>query len=202
MNARMRGFTLIELLIAMLLITLALTIAFAALRLGTRSLERTDRLADTLEELRITRIVVQRHLAQARPLLEMADGQLNFRGEAQELEFVAPAPLQAERIAGLYHYRLHIEHDAQGGQLMLDYQPYTAGPLRNWSSDHETTLLLDHLTTAAFSYYNPQPQQEEWLARWDDNERLPRLVRVTLGRSSGPEEQLEMVVMLPIERAR
>ncbi|HEY0721304.1 MAG TPA: prepilin-type N-terminal cleavage/methylation domain-containing protein [Gammaproteobacteria bacterium] len=203
MNAKTAGFTLIELLIAMLLITLALTISFAALRLGTRSLERTDRLADTLEELRVTRIVVQRHLAQARPLLEMTtDPHVSFRGEAQKLEFVAPAPTQGERLAGLYQYRLHFERGAQGEQLLLDYQPYAPGPLRSWPPQPETALLLDHIEAGAFSYYNAAPEEAEWLDLWHDNEHLPRMVRVTLARNTAPGERMEMVVMLPTERAR
>ncbi|HEY0633948.1 MAG TPA: prepilin-type N-terminal cleavage/methylation domain-containing protein [Gammaproteobacteria bacterium] len=203
MKGRARGFTLIELLIGLMLITMALTIAFAALRLGIRALERTDLLAGELEELRIARTVLQRHLTQARPLQEASSAPaLNFRGELRLLEFVAPAPAQHERLAGLYHYRLRFDSSAADEQLLLDYQPYTPGPAYNWSGDHETTPLLSHIAAGQFSYYGAEPGRQEWLERWSDTARLPRMVRVTLVRGASRDEPLELVLMLPTERAR
>jgi general secretion pathway protein J len=201
---RVGGFTLIELIIAMALIGMALAIGFAALRLAARSMESTDRLVNDLEELRVAQAVVQRQLSQALPLREsVTERQVNFHGEIQQVEFVAPAPSQGERMVGLYRYRLRMAMEGEKQGLLLEYQPYVPGPSHDWPDTTESTLLVSNIKECEFSYFGvDQGAVEEWQTSWDDMERMPRMVRVAMLRGAQGDAPLELVVALPVERGR
>lgn len=201
---RADGFTLIELIIAMALIGMALAIGFSALRLAARSMESTDRLVNDLEELRVARAVVQRQLSQALPLREsLVERQINFHGESQQLEFIAPAPAQGERLAGLYQYRLRMATKGEKQGLLLEYQPYEPGLPRDWPLNAESTLLVSNIKECEFSYFGiDQGEVEEWQTSWSRMERMPRMVRVAMLRGAEGTAPLELVVALPVERGR
>lgn len=203
MNARRTGgFTLIEMIIALALIGMALAIGFAALHLAARSMESTDRLVEELETMRVTYTVMQRQLSQARPLRDVpAQRQVSFHGEGQQLDFVAPAPLQGERLVGLYRYRLRFVPAGAAMDLLLEYQPYAPDAARAWQGTVEAERLVEGIRAGEFSYYGiGRDEAEGWQPRWNGEERLPRLVRITLLREGGAEP-LELVVALPVERA-
>lgn len=198
------GFTLIELIIAMALIGMALAIGFSALRLAARSMESTDRLVNDLEELRVARAVVQRQLSQALPVREsLVERQVNFNGESQQLEFIAPAPSQGDRLVGLYRYRLRMATKEKQQGLLLEYQPYEPGPPRDWPHNAETTLLVSNIKECEFSYFGiDQGAVEEWQTSWSRMERMPRMVRIAMLRGAEGNAPLELVVALPVERGR
>lgn len=204
MLRHVNGFTLIELIIAMALIGMALAIGFSALRLAARSMESTDRLVNDLEELRVARAVVQRQLSQALPVREsLVERQVNFHGESQQLEFIAPAPSQGERLVGLYRYRLRLATKGEQQGLLLEYQTYEPGPPRDWPINTESTLLVSNIKECEFSYFGiDQGEVEEWQASWSRMERMPRMVRVAMLRGAAGDAPLELVVALPVERGR
>jgi general secretion pathway protein J len=201
---RADGFTLLELIIAMALIGMALALGFSALRLAARSMESTDRLVNDLEELRVARAVVQRQLSQALPLREsLTERQVNFHGEIQQVEFIAPAPSQGERMVGLYRYRLRMATKGETQGLLLEYQPYEPGPPRDWPPSAESTLLVSNIKECEFSYFGiDQGEVAEWQTRWSRVERMPRMVRVAMLRGAEGTTPLELVVALPVERGR
>lgn len=198
-----RGFTLIELIIALALIGMAMAIGFAALRLAVRSMESTDRLVEELETMRVAYTVMQRQLPQARPLREVStQREVSFHGEGRQLDFVAPAPLQGERLMGLYRYRLRFEPAGEAMNLLLEYQPYAPGAAPAWQGAVESELLMGGIGTGEFSYFGAgRDEVEGWQPRWNAEERLPRMVRITLLRKGAGSEPLELVVALPVERA-
>lgn len=203
--ARSGGFTLLELLIGLVLLAITLTIAFAALRFSGRSLERTDALVGDIEEIRVARSVMQRQLAQARPLIrETPQRRMAFRGEPQQLEFVAPVPAQDGRLAGMYHYRLHFVVAANGTQLVLDYQPYTPDGTLDWREGHDREVLAQGLAGGGFSYFGQARAQEaeEWVEHWPVAEAMPLLVQVHLARGAGRVPWPELVVPLRAHRVR
>jgi len=202
MNSRRAdGFTLIELIIAVALIGMAFAMGFAALRLAARSMESTDRLVNDLEELRVARTVVQRQLSQALPLRESpGERQVNFHGEVQQLEFIAPAPSQGERMMGLYRYRLHVAAHGPERGLLLEYQPYAPGTVSDWSAASAPALLVNDIKACEFSYFGVnQGDTEEWQSSWVGVARMPRMVRIVMIRGHGSSEPLELVVALPVE---
>lgn len=204
MNAARRpsGFTLIELLIAVALLAIMLTLAFAGLRFSSRSMERTEAAVEEMEALRIASTVVQRLVAQARPLpQEGTRRQAVFRGEADAVEFVAPVPVQEERLAGLYHYRLRFAPAADGVRLLLDYRTYLAGAPTDWDDAADSVVLMDGLGGGSFSYFGAAPEEAGggWSARWVAQEELPHLLRLQLERHPG-QSWPELVVPLHARR--
>jgi general secretion pathway protein J len=203
--ARSGGFTLLELLIGLVLLAITLTIAFAALRFSGRSLERTDALVGDIEEIRVARSVMQRQLAQARPLIhETPQRRMAFRGEPQQLEFVAPVPAQDGRLAGMYHYRLHFVVAANGTQLVLDYQPYIPDGTLDWREGHDSAVLAQGLAGGGFSYFGQARAQEaeEWIEHWPVAEAMPLLVQVQLAHGADRVPWPELVVPLRAHRVR
>jgi len=200
---RSAGFTLIELIIALALISMALALGFAALRIAARSMEKTDRLVNELEELRVVSSVVQQQLSQARPLREsLTTRQINFNGDSQQLEFVASAPAQGGRLTGLYRYRLRFITSGEEQKLLLEYQPYAPG-LTQWSSSVDSTVLMNGIKAGEFAYFGASKEApEEWQMSWRGVDHMPRLVRLAMVRNVTSEEPLEWVVALPVERGR
>ncbi len=63
----------------------------------------------------------------------------------------------------------------------------------------ETAVLLDEVAAVAFSYYGVRDGGEdaEWTDRWDDQDRLPFLVRIRIGfhdadRRTWPEQTVAL----------
>ena len=198
---RARGFTLIELVVALALVGMALAIAFGALRFATRSWERTDVLADELEDARVTRAVVRRLLVQVQPVLEDPAGlALLFRGDARHLEFVAPTPVQDGRLAGLYQYRLRVVQTPDRHALLMEYRPYHPGLAADWLEPAGTSLLVDHLAAGRFTYRAAGGPDDGagWQARWEETVRLPALVRLELAREQAVSGWPPLVVALPV----
>ncbi len=195
-----RGFTLMEMMIAMALIGMALTIAFAALRFASRSWERTDELGGELDQLRIACNVVRRQLSQIQPIKpDEAKRNLLFQGGGLWLEFVAPSPVQDGRLAAFYRYRLRFVSEAQGKALLLEYRPYLPGDDPGWQEEVDSSLLLTGLQAGRFSYFKTTPQQESgWQALWDVPERLPGMVRMELQLPEQSAPWPALVVALPV----
>lgn len=198
MRRRAAGFTLVELMIAIVLTAIIFTLGFGALRLATEGWGRTDRLVTRASDLRTVGELLRREVAQMVP--EQADDEtraISFVGAAQELAFIAPAPSQSGRLAGLYRYRFHFAATADGSALVLDYRPYEPGVAPGWEGEHETAMLLPAVAEGSFAYYGRrEPDQDpEWLAHWDDPARLPERVRLALQPAgAAPWPELEFPV--------
>jgi general secretion pathway protein J len=196
-----RGFTLMEMMIAMALIGMALTIAFAALRFASRSWERTAELGAEFDQLRIATQVVRRQLAQVQAIKpDETKRELLFHGGSQTLEFVAPAPVQDGRLAALYHYRLRFGSDEQGTALVLEYRPYRPGETQAWQGEVDSSLLAGGLQGGRFSYYPATPLQagSPWQPQWDKPEQLPRMVRMELQLPGQTQPWPAVVAVLPV----
>lgn len=195
-----RGFTLMEMMIAMALIGMALTIAFAALRFASRSWERTDALGGELDQLRIAYNVVRRQLAQAQAIKpDEARRVLLFHGGPLSLEFVAPAPVQDGRLAALYRYRFRFVKEEQGTGLLLEYRPYHPGDDPGWQGEVDTSHLLEGLQGGRFSYFTVSPKQQgDWQAMWDKPESLPSMVRMEVQLRPQSTPWPALIALLPV----
>ena len=198
------GFTLMEMMIAMVLVGMALTIAFSSLRFAIRSWERTDALESDLEQLRIATSVVRRQLNQVVAIRPVeASRKLQFSGAPHALEFVAAAPVQNGRLAALYRYRLRFSAEERGKALWLDYRPWHPGEDSGWEGRAESSLLVSGLVRGEFAYFAQTPLREEplWQPVWDKPERLPVMVRMSLHLKERSAPWPALVVMLPVTGA-
>ncbi len=189
MSARWeRGFTLLELLIAMTLLGLLMLGLFGGLRLGARVWEASDARSADRARIEAVQRFIRTYLGQARPLAaadRTGDNVVAFIGRGERLDFTAvlPAHLSA---GGFEHVALSLADHDDGHGLVLEHGPLQRredGRAELFQLDEaETAVLLDNLVAVEFSYYGARNRGEdaEWTDRWDDDQRLPLLVRIRI----------------------
>ncbi len=196
------GFTLLEVLVAMVVLSLIMTTAFGALRMGERSWEAGLARASETETLRTVARVLQHQFKQILPLIWVEDAQVTiaFNGAREQLRFIAPAPLH-HGSTGLFEYSLVVEADANTSRLVLYYRlhdPDISG-FQPDNSDKQRVLLVDALNSASFDYYGYQVVGDppQWHARWNtDAEVYPQLVRARLVANDAQRPWPELVLAL------
>jgi len=205
-----KGFTLLEIMVAMVVLSLIMSTAFGALRMGERSWEAGLARSTETETLRTVAGVLQRQFNQILPLtwIENAQTFISFSGDQQQLRFIAPAPLH-HGATGLFEYTLVMETDSGKAQLVLYYRLYDPGN-EGFSPDHserQRMLLVDDLSTASFSYYGSPIAGDplRWHSQWSTKaEAFPRLVRARLGTDTGtgPRPWPDLMLVLQSELTR
>lgn len=199
---RETGFTLLEVMVALVVLSMIVTTAFGALRMGERSWEAGLARTSETETLRAVAGVLQRQFNQALPLswTENAETTIAFSGTREQVRFIAPAP-QHHGSTGLFEYTLVLEPLADSAQLVLYYllhDPDSTG-LQSGGSDRQRVLLVEELKTASFSYYGSPVADDPpvWHSQWNnDAETFPQLVRVRLDTNEGQRPWPELVLSL------
>lgn len=186
----------------MTLLGMIATVAFGALRMGSRSWEAGLNKAEETAELRAVPGFMRRHLSQTLPLIWEEEGlppRVAFEGGRDQVKFIAPAP-QRHAGAGLYEFSLEVKPDTDGDRLVLYYEPYLPGEDRfRISTNSEQVILLEDLEEITFSYFGAENAKgrEEWRNQWIKTaDLLPRLVRLTLKTREEKERWPELLVAL------
>ena len=204
---RTDGFTLLEVMVAMVVLTLIVTSAFGALRLGERSWEAgLERTAET-ETLRSVAGVLQRQFNQVLPLQwsEKTEKTIAFSGSLDRVRFIAPAP-QHHGSTGLFEYTLVAEDNEDSVSLVLHYRlhdPDTAG-FQPEGSDSQRVLLVDALKSVNFAYFGSPVEDDppQWFTQWNmDAEAFPRLVHARLVTAS-EQPWPDLFMALPVDVAQ
>jgi general secretion pathway protein J len=199
---RETGFTLLEIMVALVVLSMIVTTAFGALRMGERSWEAGLARSNETETLRTVAGVLQRQFNQVLPLTwtEDAETTIAFKGDREQVRFIAPAP-QHHGSTGLFEYTLVLEPLADSAQLVLYYllhDPDSTG-FQAGGSDRQRVLLVEELKTASFSYYGSPVAGDPplWHSQWNnDAETFPQLVRVRLATNEGQRPWPELVLAL------
>ncbi len=201
-----QGFTLLEIMVAMVVLSLIMTTAFGALRMGERSWEAGLARSTETETLRTVAGVLQRQFNQILPLTWIEDTQtfITFSGDHQQLRFIAPAP-QHHGATGLFEFTLVVKMDTGNAQLVLYYRLYDPGN-EGFAPDHsdrQRMVLVDNLNTASFAYYGSPVAGDppRWHSQWStEAEAFPRLVRARLGtgtdKGTGPRPWPDLLLAL------
>ena len=173
---RFAGFTLVELLIAIALFGLILTGLYSGLRMATRASDAGEAHATDNDELRAVMGFLRFELGQVYPLVfsDEGDQQVIFEGEPDRLMFVASLP-QHRGVEGAYLISLVVDQD----RLVLRYR--LTKPDRQYLFESGDTgkevVLVPGLESVGFSYYGKRGRSARFYSRWDDPERLPKLLR-------------------------
>lgn len=204
-RASASGFTLLELLVAIVILTLVMTAAFGAVRLGGRSWEAGIARTDASEEVRAVSDFLRRQFAQMMPVSTDHDAgsQFAFAGDRSRIRFVAPAPRHPSA-AGLIVYTLGTEEHAGAQRLVLSYGPFDPGAsdAREAESDGEL-ILADGLATISFQFFGTKAGTDSmpsWHDVWrEDQDGLPELVRITLAAADGAYRWPELILRIRAE---
>jgi len=195
------GFTLLELLIALGLMAAIMAAAFGGLRFGARSWEAGNVRAEAAGEFRAAYRVLRQLQASSQPLTfaDEAEPAYAFEGLGEELRFVAPVPVGAGE-AGAYAIVLFTTRDRDGTALRLGWSRFDGDEedFDEFEPDDDIVLVGD-IDSLRFSYFgaDKNSNEPEWIDRWEDPDRLPRLVRLTIdkrGDGSVPWPELVMPI--------
>jgi len=202
------GFTLLEIMVAMVVLTLIVTSAFGALRLGERSWEAGLTRANETETLRTVARVLQSQFRQALPLSWTIDAEkkIAFTGTPEQIRFIAPAP-QHDGSTGLFEYTLVVEPHDEHVSLVLFYRlhdPDIDG-FQALGDDSQRVLLVETLASAAFAYYGSPTSKDvpRWHSQWNsDAESFPRQVQVRLAAQNEQRQWPDLFLSLPTDVAQ
>ena len=199
------GFTLLELLVAITLLGIVMVLLFGGLRFGTRAWERGDERSEELARLEVVHGFVRRHLSEAYPLVVpegRAERRIDFVGRPDTLALAAlmPARLGA---GGFHRLVFSVVGDGVRKRLVVSRHPFRSG-MDDSAEPPETgdgteTVLLEGISSAAFSYYGAIGADDEpaWRDAWEDARSPPLLVRLDVTFPEGDRRYWPELVVRP-----
>jgi general secretion pathway protein J len=202
-----RGFTLAELLIAITLLGLIMVLAFSGIRLAVHSWDKVESVSGEIDESRLVHSFIRRQLEQTRSVFfkDEDESRLAFLGESDRVQFVAPMPVQHERLAGLYLYTLQFVGRAGDRQLELSYTVYYPDPDHFFAAEQsDSIILMGNIEEGEFAYFGSLIGTEDarWHERWESEYTLPDLVKFRFSRSDGSVDWPELVIPIKSRREK
>ena len=206
-HARTEGFTLLELLVAIMILTIVMTVAFGAVRVSSRSYDAGIERADASEALRTSVDFLRRQLAHIAPVSKRPGTKsFAFEGTPTSIRFIAFAP-RHRRAGGLIVYSISavVRNDALR-QLTLSYGPFDPGADDPLASRLDRQLALtDELAEISFQYFGSDDasgSEPTWHDEWSkDANGLPELVRVSLVAADDAEQWPEVILQTRVEES-
>ena len=175
------GFTLLELMISITLIGIVMLIVFGAMRLGYRSIEKSERTMDFLERVRMTLGIIESQLQSQIPLTYEEDGEkkMYFVGRKESIQFSTNHSIWSGQM-GYVVVAYNVEQDGRG-KLALYATENTISV-----QDTKKTMLLDNLDSVSFKYFYKDPTMEkgEWREEWPETSTIPQFVTLNISDSS------------------
>ena len=193
------GFTLLELIVAIVILALIVTIAYSALRVGSKTWEST---AKTITENSTARFAVQfirRKVEQIYPMNwgEGKSRSIAFLGNEDGVRFIAPAPQGRETLEYYEYYLATIKTDSDTA-LMLYYEPHDPSTDKfkvDKSSPYRE--ILTHLESVQFRYFGKadKTKDAEWVESWnDDSAGFPSLLEIGTVGIKGQSPTLDLIM--------
>jgi hypothetical protein len=163
-------------MIALGLTSLLSLVAYSALSLSLKAMRHGQEAADQVQELRVAQTILARSLSSA--VIGSLDQRHYFIGNANEMRFFTPVPLEAHNMGGIYHWRVLAGAD-ESDQLVLAVEQVKNV---NWFQDPEGVevrqIIMGHLTSLRFTYGQGAEEYETWDAV--KAKGLPHWIRVYL----------------------
>lgn len=180
MNWRDRsGLSLMELLIALVLVSVIAVGLTASTSFGVQLLDRTQNLQKTSPQLAL-RMRLRHWMTTAVPPTHPAGFDTTFNGSSRQVSFttLTPAPFAPQSAA------LRMIFDASGTDLLLqvDELDNTGAVLQS-----HNRVLGTNVQNAEINYFSDNPEAPGWRNTWEDEDRLPTLIRITADTGSTPE---------------
>jgi prepilin-type N-terminal cleavage/methylation domain-containing protein len=186
-----RGFTLIEVTIALVLLALMASVLYGSLSLAGTSWDRGELKAQQTAEMRLTEDFLRRTLTSQHPLRlqKVVEKPLYFVGASDSLSYAVALPGRAG--AGMYFFKIALTPNGNTSRLTLarmipDYAATSPPDFGN----ADVSILADGVVEARFGYFGRDPGAADvvtptWRDRWDDQQRLPDLIRLDVKLANG-----------------
>ncbi len=194
------GFTFLELVVALLILSIMMTLLFNGLRLGVRTWDSVAERTNALHESHLAQLFIKRQLEQAQSIAfaeEDGERRISFFGERYAIRFVSPLPAHIGH-GGMYWFTIDVAEGKPARQLMLTYELFQTEDWERYRSvEPEKVILIDGLENAEFAYLaHAEPErQPRWTTRWARKDQLPHLVRLRLRfETAGTSRWQELLV--------
>lgn len=184
------GFTLVEVLVALALVSLLAAALYQGLRIGHQAWSALSARAAAVDEMGVAHRLVREVIEQAYPLpAPTAQGfQVDFRGQTKGLVFWTPPPEIWAYPGGLIQARLQLRETDHRRDLVLALSENLANPART-----EEIVLLRGIADLAIDYYGAT----DWTNAWQNQPRLPQLVRLRIAFPEGDRRSRTELVVAP-----
>jgi general secretion pathway protein J len=186
------GFTLVELMIALVLMAGMASILFGSLSLAARSWDGGEAKVLQVSDMRTAQTYLRAQLSAQYPqrLWKAAELPLLFAGSREEMRYAAALP---ERVAegGVYYFRLAVVRTGEKSQLVQERViPDLAALQEPEFRDAERSVLAEDIAELTIGYFGrdanaADADEPTWRDRWDDQQRLPLLVRIDVKPAKG-----------------
>lgn len=189
------GFTLLELLIAMVLLAAIVGLVVSSMRIGFRSIDAGDRMVASLERMRASLQVVESHLRSAMKVRPAKDAQageklVQFTGESGTMAFKSLHSLWGGTKGPVaVTYRVTDEGNGRKS-LRLTESPVVIEVPRE-------ALLFHNVEAIGFEFFKKGATDETgaWVEQWEDTERFPERVRMTVKKD---QRTIALVIGVPV----
>jgi general secretion pathway protein J len=210
MNAmrKARGFTLIEVLAAMVLFALLATILLGTVRNAEQSTTAATNANERNEQYTRTHAFLSEHIANTLPLRwrREVNQPLKFAGRSDSIIYLAPITSYIAE-GGVMWWQLLVREQSGKKQLILQRLPQDPEAKEVPDlKEGEAVVLADRIDALSLSYFDPgddpvaQPEAGSWIDSWDENSRMPSLVRIRVTETGGYRWP-ELVVPFKISQA-
>lgn len=201
-RTRARGFTLMEMLVATMLLAAALSLGFATLRASSAAATRGEERSARNERMRSVENFLRKRIGSALPIafdVNESTGQpLRFVGEEDQMRFVADLPAYLGR-GGPHLHDVGVVDDDDGGlRLQVEFSVVLVNEVFGEREAGPPERLVGGLKSVKFEYraLDAQNRMGDWQDRWEQVDRMPLQVRVTIVDDRG-DTWPPMVVALP-----
>jgi prepilin-type N-terminal cleavage/methylation domain-containing protein len=182
------GLTLIELLVVLALLGLLGGLAAAGLRAASGSWQRVVLYNSDNEELLATERLIREHFSQILPEKRgnWSKGAVRFGGTADRIQFLVPLA-QRFGAADIVLYTLSFPGD---GTLRVAWQLDRDTPSgRKSFAPAPSEEVFEGISQGEFSYFGlTDDGQALWRDSWQDQQRLPQMMRMRFVWRGQPEE--------------
>lgn len=201
-----RGFTLLEILVVMALLSLIMLAMGASLSGVAQSISRTDQRLAVMDDYRMAASWLRSSLGRvsARKMSTSVPAGASpflFVGTESSVEWVGVMPARFGA-GGRYFFRLGLEETAEGGALVIRFQPWAdVSEFPNWSQA-ESRVLLRGVLRIGLQYENDRVDPAVWSPEWSETRFLPSRAAVTLQTADGKRKDLVLALyVLPASDA-
>jgi general secretion pathway protein J len=203
-----RGFTLIELLAAMTLFALLASILMGMVRNADRSTNAATASIERTEQYTRTHAFLSDHIANTLPLRwrRETNQPLKFEGKPSSITYLAPVISQIAE-GGVLWWQLSLREQNGKKQLVLKRLPQdTEAKEVPDMKEGEASVLAEGIESITLAYFDPgeepvrEPEAGKWVDTWDENDRMPSMVRIKVRETNGTGWP-DLVVPMKISQA-